>query len=347
MNRLLALLSLLVGCSHANAADSIRLTVEGPMGMVAGDTLAYTISWTAPVVVAGVSSAATGYSLTLSATSTNGAWTVVADSNAAVGKFTSSAGPLPNTANVTSLALKMWLSAIPWDSATFTATLVARNSGGSSSPATATWKVRHKIFPPGTPGTPTVDSSITVVGVLVLPNPATIALGAQRTECAFQQFVNGAVSEWSRDKAACDSIYTTRVSASARSLVSPAQQSHTDSIALTCVSWMSSAPLALAVAPQAPCSSAATLTGLALTQRRDVLPLFRDVRWRELNDPVFLYWPVGRDHVNIKCLRAGTGMLWARDNRTGVVRGQPIKCVGLALPTLVIREVPEAERIKP
>ena len=56
---------------------------------------------------------------------------------------------------------------------------------------------------------------------------------------------------------------------------------------------------------------------------------------------------LGQDRVNIKCLRAGTGMLWARDNRTGVVRGQPIKCVGLALPTLVIREVPEAERIKP
>src|SRR5437899_7368686 len=133
MNRLLALLSLLVGCSHANAADSIRLTVEGPMGMVAGDTLAYTISWTAPVVVAGVSSAATSYSLTLSATSSNGAWTVVADSNGAVGKFTTSAGPLPNTANVTSLTLKTWLSAIPWDSAPTPAAKVAAAHGRAES----------------------------------------------------------------------------------------------------------------------------------------------------------------------------------------------------------------------
>jgi hypothetical protein len=327
MNRLLALLVGLWGCSHANAADSIRMTVEGPMGMVPGDTIAYSISWTAPVVVAGVSGAATSYTLTLTASATNGVWSVVADSNLVAGKWTtgSGTGPMPTNINVTTLYVKSWLSAIPWDSATFTASLVARNAAGTSSPATATWKVAHKRLPPGTPGTPTIDSSVTVTGMLVFPQTNSLLLGSSRTLCSFQQFSSGAVTEWTADKASCDSLYTKYVSSAARGLVTPAQQAHTDSLTKTCVSWTSTLPLAVPVTPNATCSSAATIRGLQLTQRFPIdRPTIRDVGFSD--EPVIRVVPNEKGAL-VTCLRPGIAYLKATTT-AGLVGLKQIVCAG-------------------
>jgi len=252
MNRLWPLLLTLAGCTHADAADSIRLTVNGPMGMVAGDTVAYTVSWTAPVVVAGLTSAATSYTLTFSASATNGTWTVVADSNLPAGKWTSGSGtgPMPTNVNVTTLNVKSWLTAIPWDSATFTVSLIARNSAGSSSPAVVTWKVKHKIFPPGTPGNTTVDSSVTVVGLLVAPPTINLAVGSSAQLCAYYQMLSGHVAMRSQDALSCQTDYATRFSVFQRA-VTPQEQVWADG---RCQRWTSSNPSIAIVTTEPGCT---------------------------------------------------------------------------------------------
>ncbi len=231
--------------------------VKGPSGKVAaGDTLVYTISW-------GPGARATSYNYRLAVTASNGTWTVAADSNSAAGKFTSGT-LLPDVRGVTSSLLKTWLSAIPWDSATFTVSVSSQNAAGTSATVATTWKVLRK---PGPPGPPTIDSSLAPTSTLVLPNPATLALGATRTVCAFKQFGNGAVAQWTADKPGCDSIYVAYVPATARNLVTAAQQAHTDSLAKTCVSWASSQPLLVSITPRASCSAAAAAVGLGLTLR--------------------------------------------------------------------------------
>jgi hypothetical protein len=243
--------------------DAPGPVVTGPSGIVAaGDTLIYTISW-------GAGARATSYDYAMSVTSTNGAWSVVADSNGS-GKWTNASfvgiGSLPITPPVTGSGfgytfLKTWLSAIPWDSATFTVAVNSRNAAGTSAAVSASWKVTRK---PGVPGPIKVDSSLVVTGMLVLPNTVNLALGGSRIQCAFKQFGNGAITEWTADKASCDSIYVAYVPAAARGLVTPAQQAHTDSVSLTCVTWNSSSP-AVSITPLAHCSSAALAVGLALT----------------------------------------------------------------------------------
>jgi len=243
-------------------ADSLPLPpgpiIVGKKGLVtAGDTLLYTITW-------GPGARATSYDVTRSVSASNGTWTVVADSQSGGAKV-NGAVLLPNTFSYTrtTLSHRMWLAAIPWDSATFTVTIVSRNAIGTSSPVSTSWKVSRK---PGPPGPITVDSSAIVIGVLVLPDNQTIGLGQFRLECGFQQFGDGAVTQWTAWKSSCDSIYATYVPLAARTKVKPSQQAHTDSLSRTCVVW-STTNVALGLTPLASCSSAVRVTGLGLTRR--------------------------------------------------------------------------------
>jgi hypothetical protein len=246
------------------AADSLPLPpgpiVVGKKGVVvSGDTLVYTISW-------GPGARATSYDVTRSVGATNGTWTVVADSQSGAPKNIG-AVPLPNTFSYTrtTLSHRMWVAAVPWDSATFTITVVSRNAIGVSAPVSTSWKVSRK---PGLPGPITIDSSLTVIGMLVQPKPVNLALGSSRIMCAFQTFGNGAIAQFTPDKPSCDSIYVHYVPVAARQLVSAAQQAHTDSIAKTCVTWTTDAPgTTLTIAPFAPCSAAVRVTGIGLTRR--------------------------------------------------------------------------------
>lgn len=158
MTRLVGLLVVLVSCAVAKAAApsgprGLRITA----GLAPGDTLAYTVSWTA-------GARATNYDFVTAVSATNGAWTVLYG--------TTNAGAPPASGTTTGLSFGLKLTAIPWDSATFTVTVTARNGAGSSTPMTATWSVKRR---PGPPGPPKVDSSATVTGSLFI-KPATLAL---------------------------------------------------------------------------------------------------------------------------------------------------------------------------
>lgn len=273
--------SLMLGADHGSprvSADSLPLppgpVVVGKKGIVAaGDTLVYTISW-------GPGARATSYNTSMTVTSTNGVWTVVADSNGSGRWVTGNGiGLLPASGNVTFTNLKTWITAVPWDSATFTVSVSSKNAVGVSTPVSTSWKVSRK---PGPPGPITIDSSLIVVGVLVQPKPVDIFLGQSRIMCAFSTFGNGAVAQHTVDKPSCDSIYVRTVPATARALVTVAQQAHTDSTSKTCVTWATDAPMtAVTIAPLASCSAAVRVTGVGLTRRfpadavRDVL---REIR---------------------------------------------------------------------
>lgn len=264
MKYLIAVLALLVSSPPALREGRADLgpeppgpVVVGKKGIVtAGDTLVYTISW-------GAGARATSYNITTAVAVTNGTWSVVRDSNSSGAWITGNGvGPLPTSGNVTGTSYRTWVAAIPWDSATFTVTVASKNAIGVSSPVTASWKVSRK---PGVPGPITVDSSLIVRATLVLPNPSTIALGSSRVICAFKEFGNGAVAQWTADRASCDSIYTKYVPVAARTVSAP-QQAHTDSITKTCVTWSTPSP-AVTLAPMASCSAAVRATGLGLTWR--------------------------------------------------------------------------------
>jgi hypothetical protein len=176
--RLVGLVFFLVSCAVAKAA-----TPSGPGGLsvtnvlAPGDTLAYTVSWTA-------GARATNYDFVTSVAATNGTWTVIYGAT--------SAGAPPASGTTTGLTFGLKLAAIPWDSATFTVSLTARNAAGSSSPVGVTWSVKRK---PGPPGPPKVGSSATVTGLLVRPDTVRFtALGQTRQLCPFVQFADGHVA---------------------------------------------------------------------------------------------------------------------------------------------------------
>lgn len=247
MKYLLTLLTLLV-------APQVAPDAPGPVTIdivVIGDTLSYRVGW-------GPGARASSYLFTTAVTATNGSWVVVADSNIS-GKWITGPGigPLPATGEITTTSFKTWLTAVPWDSATFSVTVASKNAAGLSATSVGSKRI---VRLPGPPGPVTIDSSLVVTETLVLPN-ATMGLGASRIECAFKQFANGAVAEWTADRPSCDSIYIAYVPAPQR-IVSAAQQAHTDSLATTCVTqW--TGPSTVAIVPLAPCSSAALVTALA------------------------------------------------------------------------------------
>ena len=243
-----------------DAPDPPGPIVVGKKGkaVTAGDTLQYTVSW-------GPGARATSYGVTWSVAATNGAWSVVADSNASGRWITGNGiGAFPQTSNVTFLNLKSWIAALPWDSATFTVRVVSKNAIGTSAPVSASWQVRRV---PGPPGPITIDSSLIVIGVLVKPDSVGLFLGGSRIMCEFSRFGNGAIAQRTIDRPSCDSIYTKYIPAAARA-VSIGQQAHMDSLAKSCVTWTTPNPAGLRLEPVVNCSGAVKVTGLQLSWKR-------------------------------------------------------------------------------
>lgn len=243
--------------------DSLPLppgpVVIGKKGIVAaaGDTLVYSISW-------GPGARATSYNTTLAVTASNGTWTIVADSNGSGRWVTGNGiGALPASSNVTFTSLKSWVTAVPWDSATFTVSVASKNAVGVSAPVSTSWKVARK---PGSPGPIVVDSSLNAFGILMQPKPINVFLGSSRILCAFTTFGNGAVVQHTAEKPSCDSIYVKYVPATARALVTAAQQAYTDSSSRTCVTWSTDAPATALTLTSLACSTG-RITGVGLTRR--------------------------------------------------------------------------------
>src|SRR5437660_7586436 len=286
----------LAGCPKASgglppATAPGGITVTGPVGFSPMGPLTYGRAW-------GAAQQATSYRVSVAATATNGAWS-----------------GLPTQAPVlTGTSFSFTVSAVPWDTVTFTATVESVDRiGPTGKTVSTTWKAVHRA---GAPGPIVVDSS-KAIGVLVKPDSSLLFLGATRVTCAFLQFASGAVSEFTGDRASCDTLYTRTVPAAARGLVTAFQQHLTDSVAASCVTWSTTNPLALGLMPKAPCSAAVVITGLALTiQARPDRTLFRYVRWEEDRRPIISVTPDGR----FTCLRQGTweGELTGRDLATGV-----------------------------
>lgn len=247
---LCALLTLPLPAQKPKAPTGLSLSV-----LAVGDTVKVGFSW-------GPGARAVSYNVTRSVSLTNGSWLVVADSQAG-GSKSSGALNLPNTFSYTATTLHhtMWLSAIPWDSLTVTVSVVSVNGAGVSSPVSASKRIVRST--PGPPGPVIFDS---VVGTLVLPPASTVALGGSRIVCAFKQWQTGAVSEFTADKPSCDSIYTAYVPLANRSLVTAAQQAHTDSLGITCVTWASGSA-AVQLTPKGSCSAAVLVFGSGLTRR--------------------------------------------------------------------------------
>jgi len=143
---------------------------------LAGDTLTYLISW-------GPGARATSYDISQSVTATNGTWKVAADSNTS-GKWFPGA-LLPYNQGVTYTTLRTWLTAMPWDSATFTFAVASRNAIGTSASISATWTIRRV---PGVPGPITVDS---IAAIIVRPQGVTVGTGQSVQYCVFAVLKSG------------------------------------------------------------------------------------------------------------------------------------------------------------
>lgn len=167
-----------------------------------------------------------------------------------------------------------------------------------------TWYAKRRGTPPPPPVVG-VDTLNRIASILTLPKTANILLGSSRTFCAFQQFVNGAVAQWTSAKSSCDSIAVAYIPAAARALVSAAQQAHTDSITNTCVTWTTDTPLALGLVPTGTCSAAVVVTGLQLSMRPDQ-SLIRNVSWKP-SGPIVNVTTTGL----VTCLRPGIGYVTA------------------------------------
>lgn len=236
------------------APDQPGPIIVGKKGVVvAGDTLVYTISW-------GPGARATSYDVTRSVASSNGTWTVVADSQSGGAKSLGSV-PLPNTFSYTrtTLSHRMWVAATPWDSATFTVTVASRNSIGVSTPVSATWTVKRK---PGVPGPITIDSSLQIIGLRILPDSARIPQFGSVQFCGIVRFANGAyvLRAGDADAPECVTAYQGTIPAAQR-VVSLGQQARADSV---CLVW-STTDTAGSITPE-PC-----VTNPALLKQRGLL----------------------------------------------------------------------------
>jgi len=198
--------------------------IVGPLGLVAaGDTLVYTIRW-------GAGARATSYDITRSVAATNGIWSVVGDSQAGSPSRSNVAfGTLlfPTSFSYTfpTLAHRMWIAAVPWDSATFTVSVASRNSVGVSAPVSTSWRVLRR---PGVPGPIVVDSSLVVIGMLLVSPP--LQVGHTACLCTFAQFQDGAVATQAGSQCARNPLWKAP---------SAVQQAHTDSMTFV---WTSSSP---------------------------------------------------------------------------------------------------------
>lgn len=230
----------------ASGGVSLSTTTLAP-----GDTVGWTITWSAPAVTPLPVGYSYGFSTSVAAT--NGSWSVIYGSTLVGAPPAAGASTTPGP-----VALK--LAAAAWDSVAPTFCVWGIAGARTSSQQCVTWKVYRKL---PAPGLPKVDSTGTVTGMLVGPNTATLALASTRDFCAFQVFASGAVTRFSNSSARCDSIYQRTVPAFERSLVTPALQAHTDSLVKTCPTWAWDAT-ALSATP-APCIAALTVTAIRTT----------------------------------------------------------------------------------
>jgi len=208
------LVATLLGCTPADAAPKLR--VSGLVGLAPGDSLTYTLRWTA-------AARATGYLVRLSASGTNGTWSATG--------FQSGAVPLPASGPTNGLSLQFTAIATPWDSATFTATVESVDAiGPTGKTSSVSWKVKRRAGPPGPV---TVDSSLIITGLMIQPHSLTVAPNTlSEPLCPFIRFANGAVAIGTGDRDLCAPHLAGFAAELAR--VSPAQQALADSI---CITW--------------------------------------------------------------------------------------------------------------
>lgn len=267
------------GAGTPRAEDPHDLAMGLVSSAAPGDTIRVGVAW-------GAASRATSYKVTVNASKTNGLW---------------SGFPLNLTVTAPSVSTVFTAIAIPWDSVSFTATVESvDNLGPTGKTVTGVLALRKRA---GAPGPITWDTTVTVVGVQVQPNAASMLLGASRTLCGFKAFASGHVAMKSADRALCDSVYQRTVPASAR-LVNVAEQQHEDG---ACYTWSSSAPAAVRATPAAPCSAATQIDALQLTMQR-VNRAFQYAMWGTHDDsPVVTVDQTGM----VTCVRPGLGIVTA------------------------------------
>lgn len=124
------------------------------------------------------------------------------------------------TTSATSATLTV--SAVPWDSVSFTGFLWGTQGALVSKDSTLIPVLKLKR-PPGAPGLPAWDTSATVIGLLVKPDTVSLAAVATRQLCAFVAFKDGKVARRTLDASRCDSI-AARVFTVAQRAVTPVQQ---------------------------------------------------------------------------------------------------------------------------
>jgi hypothetical protein len=167
---MLGLLALVLACTPTDAPEAPATVVAArdPIlaGMAPGDSLRYTVGWSA-------GARATGYAVTVTASQPG--WS-----------------GLP--ANTLTVALSLPFTAInttAWDSTSFTACVASTLTGKPNSlPRCTTWKV---IRGPGQPGPPTVDSSLVIAAVLLKPDAVALGTLATQQFCPYVRALDGKV----------------------------------------------------------------------------------------------------------------------------------------------------------
>jgi hypothetical protein len=171
---ILGLLGLFVAaCTPAPVAPDAPAVVTvardltfAPAALTApGDTLRYTLTWTA-------GARATGYVVTTTATGTG--WSGLL-TNAPTAGLSMAFTPV-NTAG--------------WDSVSFSACVASTANGKTSAPKCTSWSVKRG---PGAPGTVTVDSSLVIAQLLLKPDSAALGTLASQQFCPFFKALDGKV----------------------------------------------------------------------------------------------------------------------------------------------------------
>jgi hypothetical protein len=171
---MLGLLVLCAACTPTQNAPEApgavvaqREMIVSQAGLAApGDTLRYTVSWTA-------GARATGYLVTTTVTQGTG-WSGLL-TNAPTAGLTMAFTPVNPAA---------------WDSVSFSACVASTANGKTSAPKCTSWAVKRG---PGAPGTVTVDSSLVIAQLLLKPDSAAIGTLASQQFCPFFKALDGKV----------------------------------------------------------------------------------------------------------------------------------------------------------
>lgn len=170
---ILGLLLLLTGaCTSSEGPEAPgQVVAERATAVLAGlaapgDTLRYTLTWTA-------GARATGYLVTTTVTQGAG-WSGLL-TNAATAGLSMAFTPV-NTA--------------AWDSVTFNACVTSTGNGKQSNPRCTSWKL---VRTPGQPGPVVVDSSLVIAAVILKPDAVAMATLASAQFCPYARSLDGGV----------------------------------------------------------------------------------------------------------------------------------------------------------